>query len=103
MRISCPCCGERSLDEFSYYGDATVQRPNPASATAMSDFTSYVYERSNPLGLHRELWFHAAGCHAWLVVTRGIATHVITKVELAKDVASTRKADHEPELVKERA
>jgi methylglutamate dehydrogenase subunit B len=40
--------------------------------------------------LHRELWFHAAGCHSWLVVTRGIATHVITSVEFARDVARKR-------------
>lgn len=90
MRINCPCCGERSLDEFVYHGDATVMRPDHASATAMTDFTRYVFERENPLGLHRELWYHAAGCHAWLVVTRGIATHAITNVEMARDVAATR-------------
>ncbi len=87
MRITCPCCGERSLDEFVYSGDATVTRPDHASPTAMADFIRYVFERVNPAGLHRELWYHAAGCHAWLVVTRGIATHTITNVELARDVA----------------
>ena len=24
MRIPCPCCGERPIDEFGYLGDATV-------------------------------------------------------------------------------
>jgi sarcosine oxidase subunit delta len=78
------------VDEFAYHGDATVTRPDYASATAMTDFTRYVFERVNPLGLHRELWYHAAGCHAWLVVTRGIATHTITAVEMARDVAAKR-------------
>jgi sarcosine oxidase subunit delta len=58
----------------------------------MADFTRYVFERSNPAGLHRELWYHAAGCHAWLVVTRNIATHAISSVEIARDVAIERNS-----------
>ncbi|MDQ8700705.1 sarcosine oxidase subunit delta [Hyphomicrobium sp. LHD-15] len=91
MRIACPYCGERSLDEFLYSGDATVKRPDFASPTAANEFVSYTYERSNPPGMHRELWYHSAGCHAWLVVTRGIATHAITSVEVARDVALNEK------------
>ena len=87
MRIACPYCGERSLDEFLYSGDATVRRPDASSSTAAEDFVSYVYQRTNPPGMHRELWYHAAGCHAWLVVSRDVSTHIITSVELAKDVA----------------
>jgi sarcosine oxidase subunit delta len=92
MRINCPCCGERSLDEFIYHGDATVVRPDLASPTAMADYVTYVFERTNTPGLHKELWYHATGCRSWLVVTRGLATHVITSVELAKDVALGRVA-----------
>ena len=91
MRINCPCCGERSVDEFVYQGDATVTRPDYLAPTAMNDFVKYVYERTNPPGMHRELWFHTAGCHAWLVVTRAIANHAITSVEFAKDVAKKRE------------
>ena len=29
---------------------------------------NYVYLRDNPAGPTRELWYHAAGCRAWLVV-----------------------------------
>jgi sarcosine oxidase subunit delta len=87
MRIACPYCGERSLDEFVYSGDATVKRPDFASPTAMADFTRYVYERTNTPGQHRELWYHAAGCHAWLVVTRNVSTHAISSVEVARDAA----------------
>jgi heterotetrameric sarcosine oxidase delta subunit len=97
MRIACPYCGERSLDEFLYSGDATVKRPNFASPddfaspNAAKEFVSYVYERANPPGQHRELWYHSAGCHAWLVVTRTVATHAITAVEIARDVALNEK------------
>lgn len=87
MRIACPYCGERSLDEFLYSGDATVKRPDFASPAAMDEFTTYTYERTNPAGPHRELWYHSAGCHAWLVVTRNVATHEVLSVGLARDVA----------------
>ncbi len=90
MRIICPHCGERGLDEFVYHGDASLTRPDPASATAMADFVRYAFERENKAGAHRELWYHSAGCHAWLVVTRNVITHAIASVELARDVALAR-------------
>lgn len=92
MRIACPHCGERSLDEFLYSGDATVKRPNFESPTAMEEFVAYTFVRTNPPGLHRELWYHAAGCHSWLVVTRNVSTHAIASVELARDVALAEKS-----------
>lgn len=93
MRINCPCCGERGIDEFSYYGDATVTRPDLTSPTAMAEFVAYAFERANIPGPHRELWYHAAGCHLWLVVTRNVATHEILSVESARDVALARNAN----------
>jgi heterotetrameric sarcosine oxidase delta subunit len=90
MRLACPYCGERSLDEFSYSGDATVTRPDFAGPDPMSDFVAYTFVRTNPPGPHRELWYHAAGCHAWLVVTRNVSTHEILGVEAARDVALDR-------------
>ena len=50
----------------------------------------YVYLRDNPRGPLRELWYHAAGCHSWLVVTRDTLTHEISRVEFARDVAAAR-------------
>ncbi|MFL5200079.1 MAG: sarcosine oxidase subunit delta, partial [Microvirga sp.] len=84
MRIPCPHCGERDAQEFSYLGDAglVLRDEAAASAEAMHD---YVYLRDNPAGPHRELWYHAAGCHAWLVVTRDTRTHAIASVEPARD------------------
>jgi heterotetrameric sarcosine oxidase delta subunit len=91
MRISCPYCGERGLEEYSYHGDATVARPRDGSAAPSQVWADYVYLRDNPAGLHRELWYHAAGCHAWLVVARDLGNHEIAAVELARDVALARQ------------
>jgi sarcosine oxidase subunit delta len=50
----------------------------------------YVYPRRNAAGLHREYWYHGAGCHAWLVVERDTNTHDVAKVTAARDVALAR-------------
>jgi methylglutamate dehydrogenase subunit B len=91
MRIHCPYCGERGVDEFSYLGDASVVRPDPASPDAADAFYAYAYERRNVPGVMQELWYHAAGCHAWLVVSRDTRTHEISEVKLAQDVALKRQ------------
>ncbi len=86
MRISCPHCGTRGSEEFSYRGAADPVRPlADASAEAWHD---YVYLRDNPAGEIRELWHHAHGCRRWLVVTRDTRTHAIAA---AVDVASRER------------
>jgi methylglutamate dehydrogenase subunit B len=91
MRIPCPHCGERDVQEFTCLGDATKQRPDGLATTHEAMF-DYVYLRDNPAGAHRELWYHGAGCHGWLVVARDTRTHEIQGVELARDVALRRGA-----------
>ena len=90
MRISCRFCGERSVHEFTYLGDATPNRPSDGGTTPNELWCSYVYLRDNVAGPTRELWYHNAGCHAWLVVTRDTRDHTILAVEVARDVALTR-------------
>jgi sarcosine oxidase subunit delta len=78
MRISCPYCGARSSEEFSYRGAADPRRPDgDAPAEAWVD---YVYVRDNPAGPNRELWHHVHGCRRWLVVTRDTRTHAVLDV-----------------------
>jgi methylglutamate dehydrogenase subunit B len=84
MRIPCPHCGLRDVREFTYLGDATPQRPNPDGADAVDRFNAYVYLRDNPAGAHRELWYHGAGCQAWLAVERDTRTHAIAGVRSYK-------------------
>ncbi len=93
MIIDHPLLGPRDSDEFTYLGDASLlDRPDGLGEDAAARFAEYVYMRDNPAGLHRELWFHAAGDLSWLVVTRNTATHEIIAVELASDVARARRA-----------
>ena len=84
MRIPCPHCGLRDVREFSYLGDAAPQRPDPDAAGAVDRFNAYVYLRDNPAGPHRELWYHGAGCQAWLAVERDTRTHAIAGVRSYK-------------------
>lgn len=82
LRIHCPYCGVRDHTEFSYGGDAGVQRPaadNPDPAA----WAGYVYARDNPRGPHRELWQHSGGCRVWLEVQRDTVSHEILAVALA--------------------
>ena len=82
MRISCPYCGTRDVAEFTYQGDATITRPDPAS-TDQNTWNAFVYDRANPAGKHSELWQHSGGCRTHLVVERDTVTHVITSVAFA--------------------
>ncbi len=91
MIINHPLLGPRDASEFTYLGDASlIDRPDPEADDAAKQFHDYVYLRDNPVGEHRELWFHEHGDRSWLVVTRNTLTHEITRVELAKDVAIAR-------------
>jgi methylglutamate dehydrogenase subunit B len=85
MRIPCPFCGERDLREFTYLGDATVVRPDPAAPEAERRFFDYVYLRDNPAGDHRELWYHAQGCRSWIRVVRDTRTHRIAGAALVAE------------------
>jgi sarcosine oxidase subunit delta len=82
MRINCPYCGERALEEFTYRGDATVTGLKPRSFDRESLGRLRLFPRQSA-GVHREHWHHSQGCHAWLVVTRNITTHEIVAVEFA--------------------
>ncbi|WP_048646496.1 sarcosine oxidase subunit delta [Nitratireductor soli] len=83
MLISCPHCGPRDLAEFSYQGDATRTRPEPAS-TDTKAWHDYVYTRPNPAGPHHEYWQHAGGCRAHLLIVRDTLSHEIHSVALAR-------------------
>ena len=81
MLIPCPVCGTRDHGEFTYGGDATVQRPDIADRNPAS-WAAYVYDRSNPRGAHREYWHHVHGCRMWMVVVRDTQTHAVSNATL---------------------
>ena len=90
MRLPCPCCGERSVEEFSYFGDAGPRRPTDGGAAPTAAWTDYVYLRDNPAGPHRELWYHGVGCRSWVVLTRDTRTHAILDARLARERVTDR-------------
>ncbi|PJE27478.1 sarcosine oxidase subunit delta [Pseudooceanicola antarcticus] len=85
MLIPHPLLGPRDAQEFTYLGDAALmQRPDPQAGEAA--FADYVFQRDNPAGVHRELWYHEYGDRSWLVVTRDTTTHEILGAKLARNV-----------------
>ncbi len=51
-------------------------------------WNSYVFDRTNPSGPHREFWLHTGGCRQHLLVTRDMASHTISSVVFARDTVS---------------
>ncbi|MDD9878362.1 MAG: sarcosine oxidase subunit delta [Magnetovibrio sp.] len=76
LEIKCPWCGARTQTEFTYAGDATLDRPD-AETGSEEDWYEYVYLRDNPRGAHDELWQHSAGCRRYVKVRRDVTTHEI--------------------------
>ncbi len=80
--IPCPWCGPRNENEFIYQGDATVLRPPDPGAVSDEEWTSYLYLRDNPRGLHREHWNHRYGCRQWLELERNTLDHTIASTPI---------------------
>ncbi|MBC6437639.1 MAG: sarcosine oxidase subunit delta [Rhodobacteraceae bacterium] len=92
MRITCPLCGSRDSREFSIKGhEIALSRPAPDAGTAA--WHAYLHLRENPAGMTAELWYHGAGCGAWLRVVRNTVTHEVLKIELVRDVTGAAHAD----------
>jgi sarcosine oxidase subunit delta len=82
MRIPCPLCGDRDLREFTVTGHASLAE-RPADDAAPEAWDAYLHLRDNPAGRTEELWWHGAGCGAWLVVERDTVTHAVHGARLA--------------------
>ncbi|MFV3440475.1 sarcosine oxidase subunit delta, partial [Mycobacterium tuberculosis] len=54
--------GQRPELEFSYAGEAHIDRPVRPADLNDEDWTTYLYTRSNPKGAHAERWRHLHGC-----------------------------------------
>lgn len=84
MLIPCPLCGPRDIREFTYKGHETyLDRPDTDGPP--EPWNDYLHLRENPAGPTRDLWYHGAGCTAWLIVERDTATHAVTSARLADD------------------
>lgn len=78
--IKCPWCGERDQSEFGYGGEAHIKRPADNENMSDEDWADYVFNRSNPKGLHHERWVHIHGCGQWFNMTRNTATDEILEI-----------------------
>jgi sarcosine oxidase subunit delta len=87
MIIHHPILGPRDAQEFVYLGSAEMMNRPDGMVAGIEAFHDWLYNRDNPAGELRELWYHEQGDRSWLVVTRNTVTHAITRVELARDVA----------------
>lgn len=80
LRIHCPYCQElRDEPEFHYSGEAHIARPADPDACTDQEWGQYLYFRSNPRGLNREMWYHAAGCRKFFNVNRDTVSYEITR------------------------
>lgn len=86
MRLNCPYCGTRSVNEFVPLGSASPKRPTLAEP--IERWIDYVYFRDNIAGEHDEYFYHAMGCRSWLIVTRNTVTHEIFGTKIAREVAA---------------
>jgi heterotetrameric sarcosine oxidase delta subunit len=77
MQISCPHCGPRAQTEFVY--GRTVDSVVPVDAEPDAAMRT-LFTRTNPRGNDEEIWRHAFGCRAWMVITRHRVTNEITSV-----------------------
>ncbi len=89
MRITCPLCGSRDRREFYYYGAADYLA-RPAEGAGLEAWDAYLHLRDNPAGMTKDLWYHEAGCSAWIEVTRDTTSHAVLSSRL---VAAVESAD----------
>ena len=89
MRIDCPYCGERSLDEFVYQGDASLIRPDPNAPDAANAFYAYGYNAPTPQDRTRNSGITAPDA------TLGLSFHV-TPARTRSPPSRSPKALHWP-------
>jgi len=76
--IECPWCGERDESEFNCVGEAHIARPLDTEKLSDEAWADYLFMRSNPKGLHREQWLHAAGCRRYFNAERDTVSYRIS-------------------------
>ncbi len=86
LLLTCPACGVTAEEtEFAPGGQAHLKRMGPGATDAA--FADYLFERTNPRGVHFERWRHAFGCGKWFHVARDTATLEIFGGYSARDPA----------------
>jgi len=74
LRIRCPHCGVRAVEEF-VYGEIPDVPDTVADEDARDLDRAFMH--TNAEGLVTERWFHAFGCRRWLTIARDTRTNDI--------------------------
>lgn len=80
LQITCPYCGTRDQDEFTFGGEAHIVRPLDPEALNDREWGDYLFMRENPKGDHKEQWCHSASCGKWFNVIRNTVTYEVKAV-----------------------
>ena len=91
LLIHCPWCGPRDESEFSYGGEAHIDRPKDPYALSDEAWADYIFMRKNPSGYHLEQWAHSSGCRRWFNVERDTVTYKITSAYKMGELPSGRE------------
>jgi heterotetrameric sarcosine oxidase delta subunit len=75
--LSCPNCGPRAVDEYSYGGEVTTRA---TSSQEERPLFHYLYFRTNTAGDQREWWFHSSGCREWFQAERNTTRNEVLQV-----------------------
>lgn len=95
--IYCPYCEEmREEEEYSYTGEAHIERPKDPASISDEAWGDYLFFRANPRGIHHEMWYHTAGCRRYFNATRDTHSYQIHETykmgELPAVTAPTKAA-----------
>ncbi|CAN5332040.1 sarcosine oxidase subunit delta [soil metagenome] len=77
LLISCPHCGPRAELEFAYAGEAHIARPADPMLLDDESWTTFLYNRANPKGVHAERWRHLHGCGRFFNALRDTVSDAI--------------------------
>jgi sarcosine oxidase, subunit delta len=78
LQITCPYCGVRDEAEYRFGGESHVSRPSLESTD--TEWGDYLFNRTNPQGVHYERWCHSYGCGRWFNVARDTVSHEVLAV-----------------------
>ena len=80
LLITCPHCGPREETEFSYGGEAHIERPKQPDQMSDANWADYVFMKNNTKGVLLERWVHSHGCRRWFNAARDTVTYEILAV-----------------------
>ena len=93
MLVPCPWCGERDESEFSFGGEAHLERPEDSCSD--KEWTEYIFMRKNIKGKHKERWIHISGCRQWFNAVRNTTTNTFLQTSKpGKDYTDIKTNDN---------